>query len=91
MKRLKIKHTFARAALLLMMLLTVTTTWATITGSGTEGDPYVINTVDDWNTAATTKQYFETTNGDGYVYIKLGADLNFSGKTFNIHGADASE
>ena len=76
---------FSRAALaLLMMLLTTTSAWATITGSGTEADPYVINTEDDWNTAATTMQYYY--NSSSYVYIKLGADLNFSGKTFNMYG-----
>ena len=76
---------FSRVALvLLMMMLTATSAWATITGSGTEADPYVINTEDDWNTAATTMQYYY--NSSSYVYIKLGADLNFSGKTFNMYG-----
>ena len=76
------------AMMLLMMMLTATTAWATITGSGTSADPYVINTVNDWNTAATTEMYYS--NGSNYVYIKLGADLNFSGKTFNIYGLSAS-
>ena len=76
---------FSRVALvLLMMMLTATSAWATITGSGTEADPYVINTEDDWNTAATTMQYYYNSS---YVYIKLGADLNFSGKTFNMYGS----
>ena len=72
------------AMMLLMMMLTATTAGATITGSGTSADPYVINTVNDWNTAATTQQYYY--NSSDYVYIKLGADLNFSGKTFNMYG-----
>ena len=72
------------AMMLLMMMLTATTAGATITGSGTSANPYVINTVNDWNTAATTQQYYDN------VYIKLGADLNFSGKTFNIYGLSAS-
>ncbi|MBR6190227.1 MAG: leucine-rich repeat protein [Prevotella sp.] len=76
------------AMMLLMMMLTATTAWATITGSGTSADPYVINTVNDWNTAATTQQYYD--NGSNYVYIKLGADLNFTNKTFNIFGLSAS-
>ena len=68
---------------ILMMLLTMTaqTAWATITGSGSETDPYVINTEDDWNTAATNNSYWY--NG---VYVELGSDLNFSGKTFNMYG-----
>ena len=74
--------------MLLMMMLTATTAGATITGSGTSANPYVINTVNDWNTAATTEMYYS--NGSNYVYIKLGADLNFSGKTFNIYGLSAS-
>jgi len=73
-----------------MMIFTSISAWATITGSGTENDPYVINTEDDWNTAATTQQYYYTTEGDGFVYIKLAADLNFSGKTFNMYGTDSS-
>ncbi len=75
------------AMMLLMMMLTATTAWA-LSGSGTSANPYVINTVNDWNTAATTQQYYD--NGSNYVYIKLDADLNFSGKTFNIYGLSAS-
>ena len=33
--------------LLLMMMLTATTAWADVTGSGTEGDPYVVTTWGD--------------------------------------------
>ena len=72
---------------LMLVMFTATTAWA-LSGSGTSANPYVINTVNDWNTAATTQQYYD--NGSNYVYIKLGADLNFSGKTFNIYGLSAS-
>lgn len=68
---------------LLMMLLTTATAWATITGSGSSTDPYVINTEDDWNTAAANSAYWY--NG---VYVELGHDLNFSGKTFTIYGGE---
>ena len=70
---------------LLMMLMTATTAWATITGSGTSTDPYVINSEDDWNTAATNNAYWY--NG---VYVELGSNLNFSEKTFNVYGGYAS-
>ena len=42
------------AMLLATMLLTMTaqTAWATIGGTGTQSDPYTINSVDDWNTFA---------------------------------------
>ena len=68
---------------LLMMLLSTATAWATITGSGSSTDPYVINTEDDWNTAAANSAYWY--NG---VYVELGHDLNFSGKTFTIYGGE---
>ena len=71
---------------LMLVMFTATTAWA-LSGSGTSANPYVINTVNDWNTAATTQQYYD--NGSNYVYIKLGADLNFRGKTFNIYGLSA--
>ena len=72
---------------LMLVMFTATTAWA-LSGSGTSANPYVINTVADWNTAATKQQYYY--NGNNYVYIKLGADLNFSGKTFNIYGLSPS-
>ena len=72
---------------LMLVMFTATTAWA-LSGSGTENDPYVINTVADWNTAAITQQYYD--NGSSYVYIKLGNDLNFTNKTFNIYGLSVS-
>ena len=85
-RKTSIKSLAARTAMtLLMMLMTATTAWATITGSGTSTDPYVINTEDDWNTAAANSAYWY--NG---VYVELGSDLNFSGKTFNVYGGYAT-
>ena len=54
--------------------------WATITGSGTSGDPYVISSVSDWNTAAQNSTYYT-----GGVYVALGADLNLGGNASKIH------
>ena len=85
-RKTSIRSLAARTAMtLLMMLMTATTAWATITGSGTSTDPYVINTEDDWNTAAANSAYWY--NG---VYVELGSDLNFSGKTFNVYGGYAT-
>ncbi|MBE7003041.1 MAG: hypothetical protein E7425_01980 [Ruminococcaceae bacterium] len=45
----------------------------TLAGSGTEADPYVINSVDDWNTFADSGNA-GTYWGSG-VYVRLGADI----------------
>ena len=47
-------------------------------GSGTQGDPYQIKTIDDLNTLATN-----VNNGNDYsgVYFKLTANLDYSGET----------
>ena len=55
-------------------LMTGQTAWAqSLLGAGTEADPYVINSVDDWNTFANSN------NADTYwgrnVYVRLGADI----------------
>ena len=42
----------------------------TITGSGTDYDPYVLNSHDDWDVVAKDESYWATN-----VYIKLGADI----------------
>lgn len=61
-----------------LMLLTTASAWATITGSGTSTDPYVISSVSDWNTAAQNSTY--TSAG---VYVALGADLNLGDNASN--------
>ena len=58
--------------LLLLMVLTNLTAWA-ITGSGTQIDPYVISSVDDWNTFANSNN--ASTYWDSDVYVRLGADI----------------
>ena len=68
---------------LIFTLFMAVASWAEITGSGTESDPYVISSVDDWNTAATESKYFSPSGGS-FQYIKLADDLDFTGKTFNI-------
>ena len=56
---------------LLLAVLTATTAWATITGSGTQTDPYVINNDADYETFATTTSYWASG-----VYVKLAADVS---------------
>ncbi len=67
----------------IFILFMAVASWAEITGEGTESDPYVISSVDDWNTAATESKYFSPSGGS-FQYIKLANDLDFTGKTFNI-------
>ena len=59
--------------LLLLMMLTSLSVWATITGSGTQINPYVISSVDDWNTFANSNN--ASTYWDSDVYVRLGADI----------------
>ena len=81
---------FSRAALaLLMMLLTSTTAWATITGSGTQQDPYIIHDASDWNTAGQDSKYYY--NDGNHVYIELDADIDFNWSTFNRFGQNPQE
>ena len=54
--------------LLVALLGSVTGAWATITGSGTATDPYVINNADDWATFATAVNNGTTYDGQ---YVKL--------------------
>lgn len=51
-----------------------------LTGEGTETSPWLIKTTDDWNNFA---KYVDNTgnNLDG-KFVKLAADLDFTGKTF---------
>ena len=72
------------AMMLLMMLLTTTTAWATITGSGTQQDPYIIHNASDWNTAGQDMKYYY--NDGIHVYVELADDINFSGTTFRRFG-----
>lgn len=69
MEKKKISFLSRAVMMLFVMLLTASTAWATITGTGTQADPYVLSTVDDWNTFASnvnnnTKDY----SGE---YVKL--------------------
>ena len=74
----------ARAAMmLLVMLLTTSTAWATIGGTGTPSDPYTINSADDWNTFASN-----VSGGNSYqdMYVKLTADINVTQKVGVVSG-----
>ena len=51
-----------------------------VQGSGTENDPYLIKTTDDWNNAVIK------VNQSG-VYFKLANNLDFTGKVFNKLGS----
>ena len=56
-----------------------------ITGSGTEADPYVICTVDQWSTVMGENKRNQY-NGNSFYgvskYIKLGADIDLSGESW---------
>ena len=66
-----------RASLMLLatLLLTLTaqTAWAAIGGTGTQSDPYTINSADDWNTFASN-----VSNGTTYQdkFVKLTDDIS---------------
>lgn len=65
---------FSRAALvLLMMMLTATSAWATITGSGTEADPFLIASYNDLKTLRDN-----VNNGTNYngMYFKQTANID---------------
>ena len=57
-----------------------------ITGAGTYANPYIIYNADDYNSflldkTITTPKYW----GKSGIYVELGGDLDFSGKTFHFH------
>ena len=60
---------------LFLFLFSFATSWAAIGGSGTQSDPYTINSTSDWNT-------FASNVGNGTTYqdkhIKLTADITVS-------------
>lgn len=60
------------------------TAWATITGSGTQQDPYIIHNASDWNTAGQDLKYYY--NDRTHVYVELAADIDFKGTTFRRFG-----
>ena len=67
MKRKKIFLTL----LTLTALMVGQTAWAQdLSGSGTKTDPWVINNVDDWNTFASSSDYWEMG-----TFVKLAADI----------------
>ena len=65
------RHSFlARATMtLLLAMLTTVGAWATITGSGTQTDPYVLNDAADWATFANSNN--ASTYWNSNVYVKL--------------------
>ena len=71
MSKSNLTHSISRAALLLVLALCSTTAWATITGSGTASDPYLINSSEDWETFAQN-----VSDGTSYAgqFVKLAAD-----------------
>ena len=67
------KKSFPKAffVLIIFTLLTGNTAWAnSLSGSGTQTAPYMINSVDDWNTFAGSSTYWSSGK-----YVKLGADI----------------
>ena len=67
-----------RKVLLLIMMLTATTlTWAqTLSGKGTETDPYLIQNDTDWETFAGLINSASTNSSYRYKYYKQTADIN---------------
>ena len=59
------------------------TTIVTVTGGteGTQTNPHVITTYDEWETFVK-KMETDTTRGNGQFFV-LGADIDFAGKTFH--------
>lgn len=57
-----------------------------LTGEGTESNPFIINNADEWNALAT---YMSVTMNDmDGMFIKIAADIDFTGKTINKLAAD---
>ena len=69
---------------LMLVILTATSAWATITGSGTQQDPYIIHDASDWNTVGQDSKYYY--NDGTHVYVELADDIDFSGTTFRRFG-----
>jgi hypothetical protein len=63
------------AMMLLVMMLSTVTAWATITGTGTKSDPYLISSAEDWNTLAENVKGGTTYEGK---YLQLGTDITVS-------------
>ena len=76
----------ARLLLSLLALLTAPAAWADITGSGTEADPYVLSTTDDWNTFAANVN--AGTNADKYYKLSDSWDNSSSGTTTTVGTSD---
>lgn len=57
---------------LFMMLLTTTAAWAEITGTGTQADPYIISSTEDWDTFAT---WIKEQSDKRSMYYALGNDI----------------
>lgn len=57
-----------------------------LAGEGTEANPFIINNTDEWNALST---YMSATQNDMTdMFIKIAADIDFSGKTMNKLAAD---
>lgn len=73
----KMTHRFARTAMMLILAMLTTSMWAqttlTLSGEGTEENPYLIATVDNWNNLA--EYVAEENNCDG-LYFKMTNDIS---------------
>ena len=65
-------------ALVVLLTMTAQTAWATIGGTGTQSDPYIINSVDDWNSFAD-----RVTGGESFEgkFVQLGDGFNSSSES----------
>lgn len=59
-----------------------------IRGKGTEGDPYLISSIDEFNRLAYTVNHGVTLTGK---YFRLDADLDFTGETFTPIGDETHQ
>ena len=78
MNRPRILNQVLVALLTIAAAMTGQNAWATITGSGTLTDPYMINSDADWETFASWINNSSTNSTYRSKYYKLGTDINVS-------------
>lgn len=77
---------YARAGALVKPILIKALPANPLAGTGTEQDPYLITSADDWN--ALAKFMAQTASGFEGEFIAITADIDFTGVTFSPLAAD---